>query len=298
MADIHDALAAHDVDTVTRMLRHPMDNSLLYGYELFAVEARSGMMRQWRQDHADRTRDLLVRLAEALGTVALENPEGDRAGEGGTLSGEAAIARIEKVLGVTVPIRAVQHGFHGITRGDGVVTERMVHALYCAARAAHLAAGGRAQTAVLEIGAGMGYTAYYAAQLGIRRYEIVDLPMTNVAQAYFLGRALGPDRVVLEGEGLPGAASSAVSVRTPRALLEGRRRMNLVMNVDSLTEVGPNLAAHYRDRILTSAPCLLSINHEANLYTVFELFSARGATIERYPYWLREGYVEEIIRPG
>jgi len=42
---------------------------------------------------------------------------------------------------------------------------------------------------------------------------------------------------------------------------------------------------------------MLSINHEGNEYSVAELFDGNeDVTIERFPFWLRNGYVEEIIR--
>lgn len=295
LADIHHALVSRDVGAVTQILRTPAENSLLYGYELFALPVTARDETQWRQDHADRCKDLLIRLAEALGGLSLENPEGGAWGNNIELSTEEGITRVEKALSISLPVRPVQHGFHGLTYRDGVVTERMIHAAYCAHRAAQLVARAPSPS-ILEIGAGLGYTAYYASQLGVHRYEIVDLPLTNVAQAYFLGRTLGPDRIVLEGEERPSAGDGGVMIRTPRGILEPRVPVDLVLNVDSLTEVGLAQAARYADRILEVAPVFLSVNHEVNPYTVLELFSARGARIERFPYWLRVGYVEEIIR--
>jgi hypothetical protein len=46
----------------------------------------------------------------------------------------------------------------------------------------------------------LGRTAFYAKQFRLRNYTIVDLPMTSVAQANFLGGALGADDVCLFGE--------------------------------------------------------------------------------------------------
>ncbi len=52
----------------------------------------------------------------------------------------------------------------------------------------------------LEIGGGLGHTAYYAWRSSVTHYSTVDLPMTAVAQAGFLGRALGCDAISLFGE--------------------------------------------------------------------------------------------------
>jgi len=98
---------------------------------------------------------------------------------------------------------------------------------------------------VLEIGPGLGYTVVYADRLGIKDYTVVDLPMTNVAQAYFIGRSVGEERIVLEGE--PGQdRDDVIKIRTPTVLREQQRQFDLI--------------------------------------------------IERFPFWLRNGYAEEIIR--
>jgi len=102
---------------------------------------------------------------------------------------------------------------------------------------------------------------------------------------------------VLEGEPDDSAARPTVKIRTPSAMRESGDRFDLVVNIDSMTELGDELASEYADRILDVAPLLLSINHELNSVRVHDLFTARGASIERHPNWLRIGYAEEIVRP-
>jgi hypothetical protein len=53
---------------------------------------------------------------------------------------------------------------------------------------------------LLEIGGGLGRTAYYAWQFGLRDYTLIDIPITAVAQANFLGRVLGERAIQLYGE--------------------------------------------------------------------------------------------------
>jgi hypothetical protein len=62
-------------------------------------------------------------------------------------------------------------------------------------------------------------------------------------------------------------------------------------------ELGDELDAEYADQTVDLAPLMLSINHEANEIRVHDVFDARGASIERHPFWLRVGYVEEIVGP-
>ncbi len=94
----------------------------------------------------------------------------------------------------------------GLVTSRGIASHRAVQALYQAARIASLMKG-KSRARIAEIGAGTGRTAYYARKIGITDYTIIDLPMSNVAQANFLGRALGPNMISLFGENRPGSES-------------------------------------------------------------------------------------------
>ena len=65
---------------------------------------------------------------------------------------------------------------------------------------------------------------------------------------------------------------------------------DVAFNADGLTEISLEAAQKYAAVIRRRCRALISINHEANAFTVRELF---GKPASRYPYWLREGYVEE-----
>jgi hypothetical protein len=247
----------------------------------------------YRQEHATRTKDLLLRLGEGIGTLPVENPEGGAWGENARLSTADVVSDVEKVLGFELGVQHPQQGFNGLAYGDVMLTERMIHGAYVAHRSAQLV-GDPSRAHVIEIGAGVGYAACYARRFGIRSYTIIDLPLTNVEQAYFLGRVLGEDEVVLFGEEDPGRPG--VRIMTP-AITRSRPHADLVVNVDSLTELGIDAAIEYIDLISAMECTHLSINHEANAFTVHSLWRGRAVTIERFPYWLRNGYVEEVIRP-
>jgi hypothetical protein len=80
------------------------------------------------------------------------------------------------------------------------------------------------------------------------------------------------------------------------AHLDSAPRYDLVVNVDSLTEVGRGVAEDYLRWIMKNSRRFWSVNHEANMFTVNELLKEfPGATVERFPYWMRNGYAEEII---
>lgn len=152
----------------------------------------------------------------------------------------------------------------------GVISHRAVQALYQAWRVFTFVNGDRGAN-VVEIGAGLGRTAFYARKFGLRNYTIVDLPMSSVAQAYFLGRTLGDDAVRLFGE-----EGSGISILPPSAFLAAQDRYDLVLNVDSLTELDPRTAKAYCMAIRDRSGVLLSINHEVNPFTAREMCSAVG----------------------
>lgn len=294
--DVHDALVAEDVVTTAELLRDPTTNRLMYGYERFFHESPT---LQDPQPFADETKDVLIRLAEALALVPVEHPEtmhGQLWRTNIDLATADVVALVERKLSLRLGMDPVHRGVTGLDVGGRLLTWRMIGAAYLAYRSRELlpAIGRR----VLEIGAGLGYGAWYARQLGVTDYTIVDLPLTSVAQAYFLGRMLGPDAVVLEGESdEPLTAHDKIKILTPALLDDPGTRFDLVVNVNSLTEVGHALAIEYARHIAALAPTFLSINHEVDVFTVNELFAGNpDVSIDRFPYWLRNGFVEEVIR--
>ena len=172
--------------------------------------------------------------------------------------------------------------------GDGpvlvlvvVVVPRAVDALYQAWRVSRLV-GSRKETArVVEIGGGLGRGAFYARAFGVRDYTLVDLPLTAVSSAYYLGRVLGPDAIVCFGEGT-GDSDRRIKLLPP------------ALNVDSLPEVGRETAQRYLAEIASHARLFLSINHEAGDFTVRELLGETEQT-QRVRAWIRPGYVEELL---
>ena len=128
----------------------------------------------------------------------------------------------------------------GIVTSRGISSYRAIHALYQVFRLRQLTDvhGPR----ILEIGAGLGRTAGYAHRMGLRQYTIVDLPMTNVAQASFLGQTLGPDSITLFGED---PRAGCVRIMTPEWLRASSETYDVVLNVDSMTEMDRRFAEEY-----------------------------------------------------
>jgi hypothetical protein len=71
---------------------------------------------------------------------------------------------------------------------------------------------------------------------------------------------------------------------------------DLIVNVDSWTEMPKDIALSYWHFARKTAPRVLSINHEFNPHTFREFYKNEAGThAMRYAYPMRRGYVEEII---
>lgn len=206
---------------------------------------------------------------------------------------ESLLERIDDAIGSSIQFPNPFAGEAGLATSRGVASYRAVQAIFQAWRIVELV-DAKPGVRVLEIGAGLGRTAYYATKFGVSDYTIIDIPLSNVAQATFLGRTLGSDAITLFGED-----GSGVRILPPPAFLDADDRYDLIVNVDSLTELAPDVARSYAAAIKARAALFLSINHEYRAFTVRELFSEIGVTASsRAPYWMRRGYVEEVFPVG
>jgi SAM-dependent methyltransferase len=188
---------------------------------------------------------------------------------------------------------------HGLKTSRGIISYRVPQSIYQASRIKQLVQG-ISNPRVLEIGAGLGRTAYYAYEMGIKDYTIIDIPITAAAQAYFLGRTIGDKNIYLDGE-RSNESSLTVKILTPQTFFNETKTYDLIVNVDSLTEMDFSVAQAYWNKIKVTTSTFLSINHEANAFRVRDLIvdDLSMLNIRRELYWMRRGYTEELIQlPG
>jgi len=292
-----EAIRARDSAAVSHILRRPHEGYLLYGFEDLGVWSVEGYKRAERRTvYAAHCYELLQQLARATGVLALPNPE--------ALEREIAVPelpllldRLETALRFSIRPTEPYPYYYGLDTDRGVLGVRVLNALYCAWRIRQLTAG-LASPRILEIGAGLGRLAEYAYRSGLTNYWIVDVPMTSLVQGHFLSHALGEDRVVLDGEPDEDARKDVVRILNPeRFFADDRLRFDLVINSDSLTELGRDVAAKYFRRVAECSPVLFSVNHEVNAFRVIDLHQELRVfdSVDRRPYWMRAGYVEEVF---
>lgn len=289
----HNILLKGNFKQVASILRNPASTDLFYGFDVLCQSLQYQFTIDGQKKHAKICLDRLIRLAEAMGAINLENPESNLP------TTKYNADSIFKIIGqklenpISFPNPFPQE--HGLHTSFGIISYRVPQAIYQVLRIIQLVKGIE-NPRILEIGGGLGRTALYSRQLGIEDYTIVDLPFTAVSSGYFLGRILGEDHVLYSGEKAPDA-QWRIKFLTPSEFISSNEKYDLIINADGFTEMDPSVAQAYWDRIEECSPIFLSINHEINSYTVknFIANSKKVQHVDRMPYWMRNGYVEETI---
>lgn len=292
--ELHEIFLKQNYKQASEILKNPGNSELFYGID----DLTSSFQHYLRSDkekakyHAAMCLDGLIRFAEAVGAVKLYHPESiDKAQTIWTT--DLLIEMIEQFFGNRLLIPNPFPDERGVCSSRGIISYRVPQALYQAWRIKKLLKDVE-QPRVLEIGAGIGRTAYYARHFGIKNYTIVDLPFTAISSGYFLARTLGEENLLLHGEE-SFQREEKIKILTPTDFLNSDQEYDLIINVDSLTEMDRKSAIDYLNKIKLNK-LFLSINHEGNPFTVHEFLRDSEIQVERYPYWMRNGYVEEIVR--
>lgn len=290
-AGIRDAIKSGNLTNLADILRNPAAGMYIYGYDGLFSERLAVLHKEAAEREREALADYeaLVQVCIGVGAVRLPYPEGGQSPV--TIPVEELLIRLDERMGVTIEFPNPFPNEFGLLTSRGVACYRAIQAIYQAWRI-KLLLNWLGAKSVLEIGAGMGRTAYYARQLGVSDFTIVDIPTTEVAQAYFLARTLGEEHVSLPGES---PHIDGVKLATPSTLHASSQKFGLSVNVDSLTEMDREHALAYVLHAQKHARAFLSVNHEFNGATVAELLNEAGMPpVTRSPYWPRAGYVEEL----
>lgn len=296
--DFHLALVAGDVGACRTMLEDPAGNYAFYGFD----DLYEDYYRALRDNHTNQVSysaiclDKLLGLSEALAARRMWYPEWALWADRITQTPDSLLAEIEKKTGYSLDFPNIYDREYGLPSARGLICYRAIHAIYLAHRLAGLCAA-PAQASVVEIGPGVGRPAYYARRFGIGRYMLVDIPVASACQAFHLMSVLGPDEVALSGEN-DRQGRAPVRVVSPSEFLACGETFDVAGNVDSITEMSSDTAVAYLKKLAGCARVMLSINHEANERTFEDMCRevTGRAPDTRTPYWLRRGYLEEVVR--
>ena len=291
---IHHGLMEVNTALVADELRNPAASMVFAGLDSLNASLTQELTDPDTHKHyVTRCLDGLARFADALGIVRQFNPEAVALE---SLGADELLAAIETELKIPVTLPAPFPGEIGAKSSRGIISYHVPQALYQAWRIRELTRAKRSPR-VLEIGGSIGRAAFYARQMGITDYTIVDLPIVGVSQGYFLTRALGDEAVLLNGESTSDAAHR-IKILPPSRFLTGDSTYDLIVNSDSFTDLPDNQARAYMAQIENATELFLSINPEQNKHTVMDYVAECGSLASRVraPYWMRQGYAEELFR--
>ncbi|MBS0271289.1 MAG: putative sugar O-methyltransferase [Proteobacteria bacterium] len=297
---VHHAIIEGREEDLVALLNDPMRSNLFYGFADPDEPSTSSLyIEDPTELRAATVFTLLQKLAAVVGVRRSMNPECDPTHVRNLISvtstsAEEMLDALDIEFGFRIDFPNPYPGEVGLVTSRGIASYRSIHALYQAWRCSQLVENCE-NCKVLEIGAGLGRAAYYAHKFGFKNYTIVDIPMTSIAQAHFLGTVLSSDSITLPEEA---AVDGRIRIITPPKLFSEEEKFHLVVNFDGLTEMTREVAMDYWEYAKRNANVFLSVNHEANPYTVRELYMSSKVgkkCVTRGPYALREGYMEEII---
>lgn len=284
-SNVHEALLGDHRSTIGELLANPMRTNLYWGVS--ALYEGNPKTVEWNEHHAELTLWTLVQLAVSIGSLREPNPAGGTTYVSGKAPKrppvEDILAKIDAFIGHSIDFPNPFVGEAGLATSRGIASFRAINAIYQALHLKQMAAA-LITPRFLEIGAGMGLTAYYAKRFGVRTYTIVDLPLALIGQAVFLGLVLGDDQIWFQGE--KGDGEGKLRLLTPPQFHATAERFQIVLNADSMPEMDPLHVKEYFARMQRDRAQLLSINHEANEHTVHDLAPA-GSQVYRHPYPLR-----------
>ena len=240
----------------------------------------------------------IINLCFALGVFKVVNPEGGdtpAAREVDLLkySDSELLTLIQSRLDFDITFPPFIGGRNLTKTIYGIVTNRHCHYLWVVKRIIELCPDKNSR--IIEIGAGLGLLGWYLDRIGYKDFTIIDIARTNACQSYFLYKNLPHRNFILSGEEEnPFEDKESIKIlHISDFIYVPKDRFDLMVNIDGFTEMGKDTAFNYINS--NCASTVLSINHEANKYSVCELNTSKKL-IYRYPFWLRNGYVEELYK--
>jgi hypothetical protein len=300
-----EALHSHDRRELARVLASMFRSDIVVGM----AAGSFGLNNLWagtRWFWTTQISEQLVSLAESQGVVRTENPEQGDVGIAFADGLSPIVAALEQALGGRSLDFPEVGSAYGIDIDGRLITPDWPDQIYGAVRLREairlfLPDAGAARRRVVEIGGGYGGMAYWFTRLTDATITVIDLPVVNVLQGYFLAQALGHDKVSLYQE-----APNGVTVLPTHALDAIAPGFDVLANKDSMPEIPrPALDDYLQWSRQSCQGILYSYNQEAaaifdgtpqNVVSEFVETVGGYTLIRRDPSWMRSGYVEEIYR--
>ena len=237
--------------------------------------------------------DCIFRIACGLGAVKL--PEVYHKNNNANFSSDELLDKIFDTIGLKSDFKNTFSMEKGIDTKYGLVSYATIQQLYHALKIFDILKNVQ-NPKVLEIGAGIGSSAYHAWNFGIKDYSIIDLPLGCITIGFNLSNLIGDSNILLNDEvNKSEKKNNKIKIYNPNNLEKITDQFDLIVNFDSITEMSKKQAEKYVDYASQKCKFFFSINHEGNSFSVNELFkNSKFEKISRNQTWYRQGYIEEF----
>lgn len=307
-ARMHDFIRSGDRNALAGFLSRLFQTETVNGYSM-GNTFDTGPHRWWLWARGIETS--LVCLAEAVGIARAECPEQGEIGYELREGPSHLINRLEQYFGFRIEVPRIGAA-RGIMIGERFITRETCSQIYTAHRireAVGLYLGSNLPLRIIEVGAGYGGLCYWMHRMfgdRITNYIIIDLPVSNAVQAYFLGKTLPSSTFLYHEPCVSDGNKSTINIVPHFALDEIKSGSNLLINQDSMPEMPLTEVRRYLNWGNQNVNGLfLSFNQEAYspvngvpqvlVPDIVANFS-NYRRLSRHTSWDRRGYVEEIYR--
>ena len=211
-------------------------------------------------------------------------------------SADEMLEKIFQNMNIKTDFPNIFKGEFGLKTKYGLVSFAPIQQMYHATRILDLKRNYNIHK-VMEIGAGLGLSAYHSRNFGIKDYTILDLSLGNLSQSFFFASTIGEENILINDEVLDKNNNSKDKIK----LISSTRldlvpeKLDLVLNCDSITEMSKDQALKYVNFVSKKTKYFLSINHDNNKFKIEEIFKdSVFKRVYRMPSWYRRGYIEEL----
>jgi hypothetical protein len=285
-----------DKSRIEDILDDPSKYDIFYGFDSNCNYVLKNTRYSDYFENDELVIDKILNFAEYLGILRHNNPERYRI-IFKKPSLDNLINEIEKKINIELKFNNVFPGEKGVKTQKGIISNREIQAIYQAYKIKEIFKKNNYKN-ILEIGGGLGRTAYYCYKFGIKDYTIVDLLIPRVCQLNYLSRVLNEENIINESQIINlENLENKIKIISPNYLFNKNIKYDLIFNSDSITEIDSVNQNKYINFIKKNAKYFYSINHESNKNRINNLFSNTNILeVEKNLYWLRRGYLEEHFK--
>jgi hypothetical protein len=210
------------------------------------------------------------------------------------------LENIFKKLGKKSNFPNIFIGEFGLKSKFGIVSFAPIQQMYHAIKVLEFTKTLNKEARVMEIGAGLGLSAYHARNFGIKDYTILDLSLGSLSQSFFFSSTIGEDNIII-GDEVLNYKDTDEDFKNKLKLIPSTSselvpdNIDLVINCDSITEMSKEDAISYVNLAAKKSRYFLSLNHDNNKFKISDIFSNTPfERVYRVPTWYRSGYIEEL----